>query len=85
MTRQNTVNDDLGEVEVTCRRTYISQVADLDTKDVDTCPIGILLMRFDLSDNHGVTDLFSSVLRDVFKIDDAEGVCAYHALVLGDF
>ena len=41
-------------------------------------------MRFDLADNHGVKKI-SSVLRDIFKIDDAEGVSAFHSLVIGDF
>ena len=85
MTRHNTVNGEFDEVDGNDWRTYISQVADLDTKDVDTCPIGILLMGFDLVDNHGVAHLFSYVLRDIFKLDDAEGVCAFHALVLGAF
>ena len=42
-------------------------------------------MGFDLADNHGVANIFSSVLRDIFKLDEAEGVCAFHVLVLGDF
>ena len=57
----------------------------LTTRDGDACSIGIPLMRFDLADNHGVENFFSSVLRDIFKLDDAEGVYAFHALVLGDF
>ena len=42
-------------------------------------------MRFDLADNHGVENFLSSVLGDIRKIDEAEGVCAFHALVLGAF
>ena len=42
-------------------------------------------MRFDLADNHGVANLFSSVLGDILKLDEAEGDCAFHALVLGAF
>ena len=53
------------------------------TSDGDTFPIGILLIMFDLADNHRVTNLFSSVLRDIFKLDDEESVCAFHLLVLG--
>ena len=84
-TIQNTVNDEFDEVEGTGWRTYIARVANLATSDGDVCSIGIFLMRFNLSDNHGVKNLFSSVLRDIFKLDDAEGVCAFHTLVLGDF
>ena len=83
--RQNTVNDKFDKVEGTCWRTYISGVAYLATRNGDACPIGILLMRFDLTDNHGVKNLFSSVLRDIFKTDNAEGDCAFNLLVLGDF
>ena len=42
-------------------------------------------MSFDLADNHGVENLFSSVLGDILKLDEAEVVCAFHALVLGAF
>ena len=42
-------------------------------------------MRFDLAGNHGVENFLSSVLRDIFKLDEAEGVCAFHTLVLGAF
>ena len=85
MTRQNTVNDDLDEVEGTCWSIYISGEVDLATSNGDVCPIGIFLMRFDLAYNHGVKNFFSSVLRDIFKTDDAEGIRALYSLVLGDF
>ena len=42
-------------------------------------------MKFDLVDNHGVANLFSSVLGDILKLDEAEGVCAFRALVLRAF
>ena len=42
-------------------------------------------MRFDVADKHGVANLVSYVLRGIFKLDEAEGVCAFNALVLGDF
>ena len=41
-------------------------------------------MRFGLTDNHGVANIFS-VLGDILKLNEAEGVCAFHALVLGAF
>ena len=72
-TRQDTVNDDIAWVEY------------LATSDGDACPIGILILRFDLTYNHGVANFFSSVLRNIFKSNDAEGVRAFHSLVLGDF
>ena len=83
--RHNTVNDEFDEVEGTGWHTYISRVTNLATSDGDACSIGILLMRFDLADNHGVANFFSSVLRDIFKLYDAKGFCAFHALILGDF
>ena len=81
--RQDTVNHDLDEVEVTFGCAYIAWVVDGDTRDSDTCTIGILLLRSDLTHNHGVANLFSSISRDIFKSNDAEGVCAIHTLVPG--
>ena len=66
-------------------RTYIPRVANLTTCDGDACLIGIFFVRFDLTDNHGVANLFSSVLGDIRKLDEAEGVCAFRTLVLWDF
>ena len=42
-------------------------------------------MSFDLADNYEVANLFSYVLGYIRKLDEAEGVCAFHALVLGEF
>ena len=66
-------------------RTYISGVENLTTCDSDACFIGVFFMRFDLADNHGVANFFSSVLEDIFKLDEAGGVCAFHVLALGAF
>ena len=84
-TRQNTVNDEFDKVEGTGWRIYIPGVANLATSDNDKYSIGIFLMRLNLADNHGVTNFFSIVLRDIFNLDDAEGVFAFHAWVLGAF
>ena len=84
-TRQDTVNDDFDKVKWTGWCTYIVGVADLANSHSDAFPIGILLMMFNLADNHGVTPLFSSVLRYIFKLDDAEGFRAFHSLVPGAF
>ena len=82
-TRKDTVNYELDEVEGTCGSAYISGIIDAATSNDDACMIGIFLLRSDLTHNHGVVNLFSSVLRDIFKSNDAEGVLALHALVLG--
>ena len=84
-TRQNTVNDEFDEVEWTGWRTYISGVANLTTCNGDACSIGILFMRFELADNHGVENFFSSVFGNIFKLDEAEGVCAFRMFLLGAF
>ena len=83
--RQNTVNDESDKVKGTGWRTYIARVADFATSNGDACPIRILLMSFNFADNHGVKKSFSSVLRDIFKLDDVGGVCAFHSFILGDF
>ena len=60
-------------------------VANLTTCDGDTCLIGFLFVRFDLADNHGVENFSSPVLGGILKLDEAEGLCAFHELVLGNF
>ena len=71
------------KVEGTCGRAYIAWITDAATSDGDLCMIGILFLRSDLTHNHGMENLFSSVSRDIFKSNDAEGVRALHALVVG--
>ena len=69
-------------MKVTCGRAYIAWITDTDTRNGDACTMGILLLRLDLTHNHGVANLFSSLSGDIFKSNDAEVVCALHALVL---
>ena len=83
-TWQNTVNDELDKVQGTGWRTYIAGVAYFATSNGDAYPIGILLISFKLAENHGDKNLFSSVLGNIFKLDDAEVVCAFHLLVIED-
>ena len=83
MTRQGTVNHELDEVEGTCLCAYVTWISDAATSDGDACPIGIFLLMFDLTHKHGVANFFSSVLRGIFKSNDAEGVRALHVLVHG--
>ena len=80
---QNTDNYEFDKVEWTGWRTYILGVANLTNCNGDARSIGIFFMRFDLADNNGVEKFFSSVLGDILKLDEAENVCAFHALVLG--
>ena len=82
-TRQETVNHEINKVEGICGRAYIAWIIDAATRNGDECTIGIFLLSSDLTHNHGVGNLFSSVLRDIFKYSDAEGVRALHKLVLG--
>ena len=82
-TRQDTINNELEEVEGTCGRAYVAWIVDAATRDGDACPIGVFLLRSDLTHNHGVEIFFSSILKDIFKSNDAEGVRSPHALVLG--
>ena len=83
-TRHDTAINELDKAEGTCGSAYIDWIADAATSDGDACTIGILLLRSDLTHNNGVANLFSSVLRDIFKSNDAEGVRALYMLVLGD-
>ena len=84
-TRQNTVNDVFDDVDRTGWCTYIPGVANLTPCGGDARAIWILLVRFDLADNHGVSNFVLSVSGDILKLDEAEGVFAFHALVLWAF
>ena len=42
-------------------------------------------MRFELTYDHGMANFMPVVLRNVCKIDDFEGVCAFHAFLPWDF
>ena len=57
----------------------------MTTCDGDMCAIGILIVRFDLADYHGVANFMSYVLEDIRKLDEAEGDCALHELVIWYF
>ena len=83
--RQNTVNDEFDEVKWTGWRTYIPRVANVTNYYGDACSIVIFFVRFDLTYDHGVANFFSYVLGNIRKLDEAEGVCAFRALVLGAF
>ena len=81
--RQDTVNHELDKVEGNCGCDYVAWIADAATSNGNSYPIGIFLLRSDLTHNHGVANFFSSVLRYIFKSNDAGSVFALHALVLG--
>ena len=83
--RQDTVNDELDKVEGTRGLAYISLIAYSTTSNGDVFPIGILLLRCDVTYNYGVANFFSFILRDIVKSNDAGGVRAFHSLVLWDF
>ena len=78
-TRQETVNHELDEVQGSCGRAYIPWITDAATINSNACMIGIFLLRSDLTHNHGLENLFSSVFRDILNSNDAEGVCALHS------
>ena len=67
------------------RCAYVACISDAATSDGDACPIEIFFLRSDLTHNYGVVNFSSSILKDIFKYNDAEGVCAFHSLVLGAF
>ena len=82
-TRQENINNDLDQVKRTCGRAYIAEIIDPVARYGDACTIGILLLRSDLTHNHGVENLLPSVARDIFKANHAESVCALNTLFLG--
>ena len=56
-------------------------VANLTNCVGDVCAIQVFLMVFDLAYYHGMANFMSSVLWNVGKLDESEGVCDFHALV----
>ena len=52
--------------------------------DGDACTIGIFLLRSEFTHNHVVANFLSSVMRDIFKLNDLEIGCALKVLVLGE-
>ena len=81
--RQDTVNHDIDNFKGTCGCAYFSWISDVATSNGDMCKLGIFLLRSDLTHNHGVEILFSSVLRGIFESNDAESFHALHTLVPG--
>ena len=82
MTRHDTVNNEIDQVERTCGRAYIAGITDEDASYGDACTIGILLLRSDLTHNHGVSKFLPSVARDIFKANDVERIYALNALFI---
>ena len=52
--------------------------------DGDACTIGIFLLRSEFTHNHVVANFLSSVMRDIFRLNDLEIGCALKVLVLGE-
>ena len=53
----------------------------MTASDGDAGAVWVLLVRFDLADNHGVANFMLKVLRNVQKLDELEGICAFYALL----
>ena len=53
----------------------------MTASDRDAGAVWVFLVRFDLADNHGVANSMPTVLRNVRKLDDLEGICDFYALL----
>ena len=53
--------------------------------DADAGEVWVFLVMFDLADNHGAANFMPTVLRNVRELNDLEGICAFHALLLWAF
>ena len=53
----------------------------MTASDCDAGAVWVFLVRFDLSDNHGVVNFMPTVLRNVRELDELEVICAFHALL----
>ena len=61
--------------------TYIPGVANLTTCGGDACVVWVFLVGFNLAYYHGMANFMLSILWNVGKLDEAGGVCAFHALL----
>ena len=53
----------------------------MTASDGDAGAVWVFLVWFDFVDDHGVANFMPTVLRDVQKLDELEGICAFYALV----
>ena len=53
----------------------------MTASDGDAGVVWVFLVRFYLAHNHGMANFMPAVLRNVCKLDEFEGVCAFHALL----
>ena len=53
----------------------------MTSSDGDAGAVWVFLVRFDFADNHGVANFMPTVLRNVQKLDELEGICAFYALL----
>ena len=53
----------------------------MTASDSDAGAVWVFFVWFDFSDDHGVENFMTTVLRDVRKLDELEGICAFYALV----
>ena len=53
----------------------------MTASDGDVGAVWVFLVRFDLTDNHGVENFMLTILRNVRKLDELEGICAFYALL----
>ena len=53
----------------------------MTVSDGDAGAVWVFLVRFYFVDNHGVAIFMPTVLRNVQKLDELEGICAVYALL----
>ena len=61
---------------------HITWVVDAIATYGDTGAIGVLFLGSNCLDHRGVGDLFASIIRNVFVIDNEEGIYDFNALAL---
>ena len=83
--RQDTVNHEIEQVNITCGSAYIARITDSVASYGDACTIGIFLLRSDLTHNHGVENFLLSFARYIFKANYAESFVPSTCCFLGPF
>ncbi len=83
--REDTVKEELEELQRHCVCTHIARVADAVVTNGDPCAVRVILFRTDFPYNHGMAYFLSLVLRNVMVVDAEESVSTGNTLGAGGF
>ncbi len=81
--REDTVEEELEQLQQHCVSTHIARVADAVATNGDLCVVRVVLVRMDFTYNHGMSYFLSLVQWDVMVVDAKESVGTGYTLGAG--